>query len=89
MEISNDQVGKKLWFNPNKYVQTILQRFPMHDYNLINIPSPMSTKLSFDKCPKSNSNLADMFNVPYVIVIGSICMLWSVRDHTFPKQWEF
>jgi hypothetical protein len=53
MEIKRDWEKRKLWLNQRKYVETILQRFNMHEFKLVKVPIPVGVKLSADKCPKT------------------------------------
>ena len=46
MEIKRDQAKRKLWLNWRKYVETILQRFNMHDIKLVKIPTLLGVKSS-------------------------------------------
>jgi hypothetical protein len=71
MEIKRDRENKKLWLNQRKYVETILQRFNMHECKLVKVPITVGVKLSVDQCPKTPEE-EDMSRVPYASVVGSL-----------------
>ena len=46
MEIKRDWTKRKLWLNQRKCVETILQRFNMHDSKPVKVPIPVGVRLS-------------------------------------------
>jgi len=72
MDINMDLVHRKLWLSQSKYVDTILQRFNMHDCKPFSIPFLIGTKLKLDMCPTTNDAFEEMSNVPYASVVGSL-----------------
>eukprot|EP00253_Pinus_taeda_P009653 PITA_09653 len=65
MEIKRGQTKRKLWLNQRKYVETILQRFNMHDSKPVKVLIPVRVKLSAKQCPKTQEEEEDMPYVPY------------------------
>eukprot|EP00253_Pinus_taeda_P021311 PITA_21311 len=63
MEIKRDWGKRKLWLNQRKYVETILQRFNMHDRKLVKVPIPVGVRLSAEQCPKTQEEEEDMSRV--------------------------
>ena len=45
MEIKRDRAKMKFWLNQRKYVETILQRFNMHDNKLVKVPTLVGVRL--------------------------------------------
>lgn len=72
MDISRDWVHIKLWLSQSKYVDTILHRFKMQDYKLVNIPFSFGTKLILGMFPNFNNDIEEMLDVTYASVIGSL-----------------
>jgi len=52
MEIKRYRKKRKLWLNQRSYVETILQRFNMHDSKPVKVPILVGVKLSVEQCPK-------------------------------------
>jgi hypothetical protein len=72
MEIKRDRKMRKLWLNQRKYVETILQRFNMHECKPVKVPILVGVKLYVDQCPKTWEEKEDMSCVPYASVVGSL-----------------
>ena len=72
MEIKRDLAKRKLWLNQRKYVETILQRFNMHDSKLVKVHIPVRVKLSIEQCPMTQEEEEDMSHVPYASAAGSL-----------------
>jgi hypothetical protein len=72
MEIKRDQATIKLWLNHMKYIETILKLFNMQDYKPVKVPIPMGPRLTVEQCPKTQEEIHDMANFPYVSVVGSL-----------------
>eukprot|EP00253_Pinus_taeda_P031769 PITA_31769 len=72
MEIKRNLEKRKLWLNQRKYVETILQRFNMHDSKPVKVPIPMGVRLSTEQCPKTQEEEEDMSRVPYASAINSL-----------------
>ena len=53
IEIKRDWAKRKLWLNQKKYVETILQKFNMHDSKPMKVPIPVGVWLFVEQCPKT------------------------------------
>jgi hypothetical protein len=58
--------------NQRKYVETILQRFNMHESKSVKVPIPIGVKLSADQCPKTQEEEEDMSHVSYASAVDSL-----------------
>ena len=47
--------NRKLWLNQRKYVETILQRFNMHECKSVKVPIHVGVNLSADQYPKTDT----------------------------------
>eukprot|EP00253_Pinus_taeda_P022624 PITA_22624 len=72
MEIKRDRTKMKLWLKQRKYVETILQRFNMHDSKPLKVPIPIGVKLSAEQCLKTQEEEEDMSHVPYASAVGNL-----------------
>lgn len=72
MGIRIDQTHISLWLSQINYVDTILQRFNMHECKPISIPFRFGMKLSLDMCPYFDDDIEDMSMVPYASVVGGL-----------------
>eukprot|EP00253_Pinus_taeda_P035717 PITA_35717 len=72
MEIKRDRAKRKLWLNQRKYVETILQRFNMHDSKPVKVLILVGERLSAEQCPKAQKGEEGMSRVPYASAIGSL-----------------
>ena len=66
MEIKREWEKRNPWLNQRKYVETILQRFNMHDSKLVKVPIPIGVNLFAEQCPTTEEEEEDMSHVPYV-----------------------
>lgn len=58
-----------------KYVQTILKRFKMSDCKPVSTPLNCSIKLSLNMSPKTEEEKAEVQNLPYQNLVGSLMYL--------------
>jgi hypothetical protein len=72
METKRYQTNGKLWLNQRKYVETILQRFNMHESKPVKVHNLIVVKLSTDQCPRTQEEEDDMSHVLYVSVVDSL-----------------
>eukprot|EP00253_Pinus_taeda_P022053 PITA_22053 len=72
MEIKSDRAKMKLWLNQRKFVETMLQRFNVHDSKLVKVPIRVGVMLSAEQCPKTQEEEEDMSCVPYASAFGSL-----------------
>jgi len=72
MEIRRDRMNKKLWLGQSKYVNSVLQRFNMHDCRPLCVPFTVGTNLSASQCPTSPSEMEYMRRVPYQSAVRSL-----------------
>ena len=73
MEIRRDRANKMISLNQRKYVETVLQRFNMHESKPVKVPIPVGVNLSVEQCPKTQEEEEeDMSRVPYASAVGSL-----------------
>eukprot|EP00253_Pinus_taeda_P036349 PITA_36349 len=65
-------VKRKIWLNQRKYVETILQRFNMHDSKPVKVPIRVGVKLSAKECPMTQEVEEVMSPVPYARTVSSL-----------------
>ena len=53
MEIKTNWENRKLWSIQRKYVESILQRFNMHECKPVKVPIPIGVNLSIYQCSKT------------------------------------
>jgi hypothetical protein len=57
--------------NQRNYVDSILQRFNIHECISVKVPIPVGVDLSIDQCPKIHEEEEYMSHVLYASVVGS------------------
>lgn len=72
MQIERNRQSVTLNINQSRYIKDVLSRFGILDNNPISTPMDHTQKLSAEMCPKNNTEMAEMKDVPYQEAIGSI-----------------
>lgn len=72
MKITRDRKDGKLWVDQERYLQDILKRFNLEDCNSVDIPVDVNQKLSSEFSPTTPDEKAEMKDVPYQEVVGSL-----------------
>ena len=57
MEIRRDRIGRKLWLNSSKYVDTVLTCFNMQGCKSVKFPIHVGVKLSVEQCTKTQEEI--------------------------------
>lgn len=75
IEVQQDPDSKEITMSQQKYVQTILKRFKMSDCKPVSTPLNCSIKLSLNMSPKTEEEKAEVQNLPYQNLVGSLMYL--------------
>ena len=66
------KIEEEALVKPEKYVETILQKFNLQDSKPVKVPIPIGVRLSAEQCPKTQEEEEDMSRVPYASVVSSL-----------------
>jgi len=72
MKITRDRSKKLLWLSQENYVEKLLERFNMHKAKSVSTPLAGHFKLNMKQSPIREKEKAEMKNVPYSSVVGSL-----------------
>lgn len=72
LRISRDRESGKLYIDQEQYIQDLLNRFGMTNCNPCKTPMDHTVKLSKTMSPKTQEDRANMENVPYQELVGSL-----------------
>ncbi|KAL8476924.1 hypothetical protein ACS0TY_029285 [Phlomoides rotata] len=75
MHIDRNRKHNTLLLHQASYVDTILDKFSMSTVKSVNVPLAAHFVLSKDQCPKTDSEIDAMKNVPYSNAVGSVMYL--------------
>ena len=64
--------NKKLWLSQSKYVNSASHHFRVGDYKPLSVLISMGTKLSFEQCHTTLTELEDTIFVPDASIVGSL-----------------
>ena len=72
MKITQDRSQKLLWLSQESYIEKLFEGFNMHKAKSISTPLAGHFKLCMKQSPISEKEKAEMLNVPYSFVVGSL-----------------
>jgi hypothetical protein len=72
MEIGRDRKSGLLFLSQHSYIQKVMRRFSMHDFNPVSTPIAPHFKLSSAQCPTKDEDLKYMSKESYSSVVGSL-----------------
>ncbi|KAK9054827.1 hypothetical protein SSX86_025906 [Deinandra increscens subsp. villosa] len=75
MEIIRDRQARSLKLVQSGYIKKILKTFNMMDCKPVKTPFASHFKMSLLDCPKDESEVAEMSNIPYANAVGSLMYL--------------
>jgi len=88
LEVKYNKAARTLSISQSAYVDKLVERFGLDDANTISTPFEPSTILSSDQSPSTPPQTADMQNIPYKELVGSVA--WSALatrpDILFPSS---
>ncbi|CAM8960295.1 unnamed protein product [Rhodiola kirilowii] len=76
MEIVRDRGKRTLFLNQTDYLCKLVRKFDMSNAKSVLIPLAQHFKLTNEQCPKNESELEYMSNVPYANAVG--CLMYSM-----------
>ena len=72
MKVLRERKDRKIWLSQKGYVEKVLQHFNMQNAKLVSTPFPIQLKLSAEQSPSIEAEKADMAQVSYSSVVGSL-----------------
>ena len=87
LEVKHNKAAHTLSISQSAYVDKLVEHFGLNDANTISTPFEPGTTLSTDQSPSTPRQTANMQNVPYKELVGSVA--WSALatrpDISFPS----
>ncbi|KZV43515.1 hypothetical protein F511_19059 [Dorcoceras hygrometricum] len=80
MNIIRNRGNSTICLNQTSYIEKVLNKFGMASATAVNVPLAAHFMLNKEQCPKSETDINSMRNVPYSNAIGSVMyMMVSTR----------
>jgi hypothetical protein len=75
IHITRDLTNHTISLSQRQYIINVLECFGMSDCKPVLTPMDPSLSLTSDMCPKTEEDVAEMRNVPYLVAVGSLMYL--------------
>jgi hypothetical protein len=72
LEIHRDRPNCRLHLSQGQYIANLLQEHGMHDCKPVSTPLNTGTCLSTSMSPQNAAEASEMYQVPYISVVGSL-----------------
>lgn len=80
IEVTRDRKNCKLYLSQTQYIVNKLQEYGFADCKPVGTPMLSGSKLSSEQSSKSNEEILEMQNIPYISTIGSLMYL-AIMTH--------